>query len=106
MIAIVVSEFNREITNGLLNGCLQAFKKFEFSLDKVAIEFVPGAFELPASVLGLCSNPRNRLVIAFGCVIKGETDHYHYISESVSKGMMDVSLKVKTPTLFLSLIHI
>ncbi|MAV70854.1 MAG: 6,7-dimethyl-8-ribityllumazine synthase [Candidatus Marinimicrobia bacterium] len=100
MIAIVVSEFNREITNGLLNGCLQAFKKFEFSLDKVAIEFVPGAFELPASVLGLCSNPRNRLVIAFGCVIKGETDHYHYISESVSKGMMDVSLKVKTPTLF------
>ena len=100
MIAIVVSEFNHKITNGLLKGCLQAFKKFDFSPEKVIIEFVPGAFELPASVLSLCSDPENHIVIAFGCVIKGETDHYHYICESVSKGMMDVSLKVKTPTLF------
>jgi len=100
MIAIVVSEFNSQITNGLLNGCLQAFKKFDFSEDKIAVEFVPGAFELPASVLSLCRKPENHIVIAFGCVIRGETDHYHYICESVSKGMMDVSLKVKTPTLF------
>ena len=100
MITIVVSEFNHKIISGLLDGCLQAFKKFNFSSDNVNIEFVPGAFELPASVLNQCHDPENQMVIALGCVIKGETDHYHYICESVSKGLMDVSLKVKTPTLF------
>lgn len=100
MIAIVVSKFNGEITNGLLDGCLKAFKKFHFSSENVTVEYVPGAFELPASVLNLCRDSENHIVIALGCVIKGETDHYHYICESVSKGLMDVSLKVKTPTLF------
>ncbi|MBJ12021.1 MAG: 6,7-dimethyl-8-ribityllumazine synthase [Candidatus Marinimicrobia bacterium] len=100
MIAIVVSEFNRSITNGLLDGCLEAFKKGDFSLDQISIEYVPGAFELPSAVLRLCNNPENQIVVALGCVVKGETDHYHYICEAVSKGMMDVSLKVITPTLF------
>ena len=100
MIAIVVSEFNDKITNGLLEGCLQAFKKFNFPSKRVKVEYVPGAFELPASVLRLCRNTENQMVIALGCVIKGETDHYHYICEAVSKGLMDVSLNVKTSTLF------
>ena len=100
MIAIVVSEFNDKITNGLLEGCLQAFKKFNFPSKRVKVEYVPGAFELPASVLRLCRNPENQMVIALGCVIKGETDHYDYISQAVTNSIMNLTISSKIPILF------
>ena len=100
MITILVSKFNDSISQGLLDGCLESFKKVDFPLEDIIIEYVPGAFELPAAALKLCNIPENDIVIALGCVIKGETDHYHYICEAVSKGIMDVSLKSLTPILF------
>ena len=50
MIAIVLSQFNQEVTNGLLNGCLASLETGGFNDERVDVHKVPGAFELPAKV--------------------------------------------------------
>ena len=93
MIAIVISLFNKRVTDGLLEGCLLALGENNYSRDQIEIHEVPGAFELPAKVQYLNSKNKYSCIIALGCVIKGETDHYHYISQAVTNGIMSVTLK-------------
>ena len=93
MIAIAVSSFNKIVTDGLLEGCLLALKENNYSANQIEIYKVPGAFELPAKVQYLDSENKYNSIIALGCVIKGETDHYHYISQAVTNGIMSVTLK-------------
>ena len=93
MIAIVVSIFNKTITDGLLDGCIKSLTENGIQKNKIKIVYVPGAFELPSKVQQLTKNNNLNCIIALGCIIKGETDHYHYISEAVTNGIMSVTLK-------------
>ena len=93
MIAIVVSIFNKTITDGLLDGCIKSLTENGVQKNKIKIVYVPGAFELPSKVQQLTKNNNLNCIIALGCIIKGETDHYHYISEAVTNGIMSVTLK-------------
>ena len=97
MIGIVVSIFNKPITDGLLKGCLKSLKENGFEEENINIFHVPGAFELPAKVKKLTEDNTYDCIIALGCIIKGETDHYHYISQAVTNGIMSVTLE-KTKT--------
>ena len=95
MIAIVCSEFNSKVTDGLLRGCLVALNKDGVSSEKIDIYKVPGAFELPGKVKLLTrENTTYDAIIALGCVIKGETDHYHYISQAVTDGIMSLTIEL------------
>lgn len=95
MIAIVCSEFNSIVTDGLLKGCLMALSKDGISSEKVDIHKVPGAFELPGKVrlLSLGGTSYDAIIV-LGCVIKGETDHYHYISQAVTSGIMSITIEL------------
>ena len=93
MIGIVVSIFNKPITDGLLEGCLKSLKENGFEEENINIFHVPGAFELPAKVKKLTEDNTYDCIIALGCIIKGETDHYHYISQAVTNGIMSVTLE-------------
>ena len=97
MIGIVVSIFNKPITDGLLDGCIKSLKENGLEEDNISIFYVPGAFELPAKVKKLTEDNTYDCIIALGCIIKGETDHYHYISQAVTNGIMSVTLE-KTKT--------
>ena len=93
MIAIVCSEFNSKVTDGLLEGCLVALSKNGVSSEKIDIYKVPGAFELPGKVkLLTIGDTSYDAIITLGCVIKGETDHYHYISQAVTDGIMSLTV--------------
>ena len=93
MIAIVCSEFNSKVTDGLLEGCLMALNNDGFISEKIDIHKVPGAFELPAKVKLLTRGDTSYdAIITLGCVIKGETDHYHYISQAVTDGIMSLTI--------------
>jgi 6,7-dimethyl-8-ribityllumazine synthase len=83
---IIVSEFNPEITEPLLEECLRGFK--EQNIDPIVIR-VPGAFEIPLAA-----------VVALGAVIKGETDHYQQVCNACTNGIMQVSLETRTPIIF------
>ena len=95
MIVIIKSEFNKDIVDGLLEGCKRALRD-----KKIKIITVPGAFELPAAVHKCLENKDYDAIITLGCVIKGETDHYDYICQAVTNGIMNASIRSTIPVLF------
>ena len=96
-VGIAVSEFNREVSEGLLSGALAALEAA--GVGDVAVVRVPGAFELPLVAERLAAAGHDA-VIALGAVIKGETDHYEYIAGEASRGLMDAGLRTGVPVAF------
>ncbi len=99
-IAIVVSRFNQEITNRLLDGAKTRLKELDFSEHNIVTHYVPGAIEIPLVVQRLAKTHRFEAIVALGCVIRGETSHYDYVCEFVTHGCMRVSLAYNTPVIF------
>lgn len=89
-ILIVVSTFYSEISDLLVEGACAAITASGNSYDIIN---VPGAFEVPAAIIFSVMGNRDIYdgYIALGCVIKGETDHYHYVSENVIRLIADIS---------------
>ena len=102
-IVIVASEFNQEITDNLISGALTEYEAQKNQKKNIDIYRVPGAFELPGTISKILSSQKKYdAVIAFGSVIKGETAHFEYISNAVSQGLTNLSLKdsVTVPIMF------
>ncbi len=101
-IAIICSEWNSDITGRLLDGAKSALEKMGISEKHIRIIDVPGSFELPMGAQMLLDecDPVPGAVICLGCVIRGETSHFEYVSQSVSQGIKDVSLKYNVPVVF------
>ena len=92
-ICIVVSDYYKEISENLLKGSVTELKRNGYN--NIKIKYVSGAFEIP----NLISRNINKFnaFLALGCVIKGETDHYYFISQAVTIGLMNLSIKSKKP---------
>ncbi|MEK6704776.1 MAG: 6,7-dimethyl-8-ribityllumazine synthase [Bdellovibrionota bacterium] len=99
-LAIVVSRFNAEITGGLLNGATQVLAEQSAKCDESDIFYVPGAFEIPLIAKSLAKSGRYVGIICLGCVIKGETAHFEFISLGVTVGLMQASLECEVPMTF------
>tara|TARA_A100001015_G_C14322520_1_gene456172 strand:- start:47 stop:469 length:423 start_codon:yes stop_codon:yes gene_type:complete len=100
MIAIIKSTFNPTVTHGLLEGCLIALKKKRISENQIKIFEVPGVFEIPSTTNLLAKKQEYKAIITLGCVIQGETDHYKFICDAVSAGMMKITIHNSIPILF------
>jgi 6,7-dimethyl-8-ribityllumazine synthase len=98
--AIVVSEFNQEITSKLLEGALQRFAEHGITEKNLKIVHVPGAVEIPLAAQLLIKRHNIQAVICLGAVIRGDTDHYDYVCQMVSQGCMQVMLQHDTPVIF------
>ncbi len=98
-IGIVVSEWNKDITKNLLSGAIDTLIEQGIQKENIIIQWVPGSFEL---IYGskVLSKKKFDAIIAIGCVIKGETDHYDFICSSVSKGIMELNLISSIPIIF------
>ncbi|MCC6864770.1 MAG: 6,7-dimethyl-8-ribityllumazine synthase [Ignavibacteria bacterium] len=99
-IAIIVSKFNDEVTSGLLKGAVDVLKENNYHENGFDIYYVPGAFEIPLTAKQLCINGRYCGIICLGAVIKGETAHFEYISETVSNAIMTLNMTYSTPVSF------
>lgn len=99
-LAIVVSEFNAEITELLLAGALERLKERGFSEAYIAVIKVPGAVEIPLVAQLLARTDLYSAIICLGAVIQGETDHYRYVCEQVSQGCQQVALAHEIPVIF------
>ncbi len=100
MIAIIKSTFNSTVTTGLLEGCIKALEEKNISENQIKIFEVPGTFEIPATTNLLIKKQEYEAIITLGCVIQGETDHYKFICDAVSKGMMQITIQSLIPILF------
>lgn len=96
-IAIVVAEFNADITEKLLGGAQRALESVGVLPENIKVVHVPGAFEIPYMCQKLARTRKFDGLVALGCVIKGETDHYYYIAGEASRGIMDVMLRENIP---------
>ena len=92
-ICIVISDYYKDISRDLLNGSINELKINGYR--NIKIKKVSGAFEIP-NVISKNINKFNAF-IALGCVIKGETDHYYFLSNAVTNGLMHLSIKSKKP---------
>ena len=94
MIAILLSEFNKKITDGLLEGCMISLKENGYTDEQIDIHYVPGAFELPARIKLLKKSVKKyKCIITLGCIIKGETYHFEIIANETSRKIMDLSVE-------------
>ncbi|HYM20991.1 MAG TPA: 6,7-dimethyl-8-ribityllumazine synthase [Candidatus Kapabacteria bacterium] len=96
-IALVVSRFNAEVTEGLLRGALGALKESGVNDDHITVVEAPGAFEIPLVLEWVAMKGNVEAMVALGAVIKGETSHYEHISEAAMRGIRSVSLKYHIP---------
>lgn len=99
-IAIVVSLFNREITQALQDGAIERLTAKGFNAEDITIVEVPGAVEIPLIAKRLAKTNQYLAIIALGAVIRGETSHYEYVCEQASHGCQKVALEFGMPVIF------
>jgi 6,7-dimethyl-8-ribityllumazine synthase len=97
---LVVSRFNSFINDRLLEGALDALNRNGAEAKDLSIAKVPGAFEIPLAAKKMVDSGMYDAVICLGCVIRGATPHFEYISSEVAKGIAKVSLESGVPVSF------
>lgn len=98
--AIVVSRFNVGITERLQNGATSALAAAGAAAGDVEIHAVPGAFEIPQAARAAAETGRIDAVICLGCVVRGATAHFEYISASVAHGIQQAAGDTGVPMAF------
>jgi len=97
---IVVSRFNDFVTNRLLLGALDALERTGVSDQNVLVVKVPGSFEIPLAAQKLARTKKYDALICLGTLIRGETPHFEYLCNEVTKGIAAVSLEMGIPVAF------
>jgi 6,7-dimethyl-8-ribityllumazine synthase len=98
--AVVVSRFNDAITERLADGARAALAEAGAAASDIDVVHVPGAFELPQAARCVAETGRFDAVVCLGCVIRGATPHFEYISASVAHGIQDASGETGVPIAF------
>lgn len=99
-ITIIVSRFNKTITQRLLDGAAVKLRQHGVHENDIRIVWVPGAYELPFAADYLCRDPQCLAVICLGAVIKGETSHDQHINRYVSMTLGEISRRFRKPVIF------
>ena len=96
-VVIVMSEFNGKITENLLKGALDAFSHHGGLKSDIHIYRVPGAFEIPGTIVQIMQNHTSDAIVALGAVIRGETPHFDFISGESARGIAEISRNTDIP---------
>ena len=98
--AVVVSRFNDFVTHRLLEGALDALTRTGAAQGDIDVIKVPGSFEIPLAAKKAAGSGKYHAVICLGTLIQGETPHFTYICNEVTKGIGSVSLESGVPVAF------
>jgi 6,7-dimethyl-8-ribityllumazine synthase len=98
--AIVVSEWNTDVTHALYNGAYETLLKYGAAENNIVSVQVPGSFELSLGAQKMAQKSEIDAVICLGCVIQGETRHFDFICQAVADGITNVGLKYNKPVIF------
>lgn len=97
--AVVASRWNGEIVDVLVDGARAAFAAHGVSDDALDVVRVPGAWEIPVVAKRLAAQGRHAVILALGCVVRGETRHYEHVADECARGLMRVALDSGVPVL-------
>jgi 6,7-dimethyl-8-ribityllumazine synthase len=99
-VAVVATRFNEEIVSGLLEGALDCLVRHGVADDAIDLFRVPGAFELPSLVNELALRGRYDAAVAIGCLLRGDTPHFDFISSQVTNELSRVSVASRFPVAY------
>jgi 6,7-dimethyl-8-ribityllumazine synthase len=98
--ALVVSKYNDFVTDRLQVGALAALASAGVASDDITVIRVPGAFEIPLAAQHAAESGRFDAIVCLGCLIRGETSHFEYISSAVSHGLTTAAAATGVPMAF------
>jgi 6,7-dimethyl-8-ribityllumazine synthase len=99
-VGVVVSRFNGSVTTQLLDGALAELSAAGVRQEAITIMVVPGAFELPLAATALAKTRRFACIVALGCIIRGDTPHFDYVSSEAASGLQLAALETGVPVSF------
>ncbi len=99
-IGIIVSRFNRFISERLLEGALDCIKRHDGDEEETQVFWAPGSFELPLVAKKLAESKQFDALICIGAVVRGDTPHFDFIASEAAKGIAKVSLDTGVPVSF------
>ena len=97
---IVVSEWNSNITNALLEGAVETLKKYGAQDENIQVKYVPGSFELTFAANLLIEADIVDAVIVLGCVVRGDTPHFDYVCMGVTQGIAQLNANYDIPVIY------
>jgi 6,7-dimethyl-8-ribityllumazine synthase len=98
--AIIVGRFNSFVTDRLLAGALDAFKRCGAEDDNIEIVRVPGSWEMPVTAKALLRQERHHGIVCLGAVIRGDTPHFDYVAGECARGLAQLALESGVPVTF------
>ncbi|MBQ0160916.1 MAG: 6,7-dimethyl-8-ribityllumazine synthase [Bacteroidales bacterium] len=99
-IAIVAGRFNEIITNKLIGGAVDAFKRHGGNDNNLTLAWVPGSFEIPIVAKRMAESGNYDAVVCLGAVIRGATAHFDMVANEATKGIAQVGLQTGVPIIF------
>ncbi len=98
--AIVVSRFNEFITSKLLGGAVDCLVRHGAAEKQITAVWVPGTIEITVAAKKLAQSGKYAAVLCLGAVIRGQTNHYDYVCQQISRGVGTVNYDTGIPTIF------
>ena len=99
-VGIVAARFNEFIVSKLVGGAEDGLVRHGVKEEDITVAWVPGAFEIPLIAKKMVKSGKYDAIICLGTVIRGQTSHYDYVCNEVSKGIAQVSLESEIPVMF------
>lgn len=96
---VVAAQWNEAVVNRLVDGAISVLAQQGAADADVEVRWVPGSFELPVAAFWAAGSGEFDAVLAFGCVIKGETEHFRLVADAAAQGLMRVALDTGVPVL-------
>jgi len=97
---LLAARYHVAIVDGLVAGARAAWVEAGGDPDRLRLEYVPGAFELPLAAQAAARSGAQDGVVALGCVIRGETGHYELVAGECARGLQRVALDERIPVAF------
>ena len=98
--AVVVARFNDFVTERLRTGAIEALKAAGVVEDHITTLHVPGSFEIPLAAQRAAETGQFDAVVCIGCLIRGATPHFEYISSAVATGLTHAAAATGVPMAF------
>ena len=99
-IALVVAQWNEEITGAMADACAETLVKHGVKSSDIVRLSAPGSFELPFVAKQSILKYNVNAVVCIGCIIQGETRHFDFIAQATANGIMQLGLEINVPVIF------
>lgn len=99
-VCLVASRYGRSVTDRLVGGAVECLEQHGCRGEEISVCWVPGSFELPLVARQRAASKAYDLILALGCIIRGDTNHFDYIAKEVSRGVAQVGWETGVPAIF------